>query len=332
VTDAVDDANLDVVTDPTAAVGGARRSPTFRLSPQLYQRICLVALIALAFIVVTGGAVRVTDSGLGCTDWPTCEHNQFVASLDQPHAVVEFGNRIVTGVVSLAVIAAVLGSLFRDPRRRDLVWLSLGLVAGVIGQAVLGGISVLFELAPPFVMAHFLLSMVLVANAVVLEHRAGQPDGPPTAVVDLGTRRLGRLLVVLGAAVLFTGTVVTGAGPHGGDVRATRLPLYLPDVARVHSVTAITLLIVTVVTLWRLQQRGAPRQLDRRAMVLVAAILFQGAIGYAQYFTGVPPLLVGIHILGATVVWSSVLRVYLAMWSSPAERPPEVALSGTMWS
>jgi cytochrome c oxidase assembly protein subunit 15 len=320
------------VTDATTAAGDAPRAWSFRLSPQLYQRICLVALIALAFIVVTGGAVRVTDSGLGCTDWPTCEHNQFVASLDQPHAVVEFGNRVITGVVSLAVIAAVLGSLLRDPRRRDLIWLSLGLVAGVIGQAVLGGISVLFDLAPPFVMAHFLLSMVLVANAVVLEHRAGQPDGPSTAVVDLGSRRLGRLLVVLGAAVLFTGTLVTGAGPHGGDARATRLPLYLPDVTRVHSVTAITLLIVTVVTLWRLHQRGAPRRLDQRAKLLVGAILVQGAIGYTQYFTGVPPLLVGLHILGATVVWIAVLRVHLAMWSAPAERPPARVLSGTMGS
>jgi cytochrome c oxidase assembly protein subunit 15 len=312
------------VTD-FAAAGDGPRAWSFRLSPELYQKICLVALCALAFIVVTGGAVRLTDSGLGCRDWPTCEHNQFAAALDQPHAVVEFGNRIITGVVSVAVIAAVLGSLLLEKRRRDLIWLSLGLVAGVIGQAVLGGVSVLFDLAPPFVMAHFLLSMVLVANAVVLEHRAGQPDGPPTPVVDLGSRRLGRALVVLGVGVLFTGTVVTGAGPHGGDVRATRLPFYLPDVARVHSVTAITLLIVTVITLWRLHRRGAPRQVDQRAKVLVVAILAQGAIGYTQYFTGVPPALVGLHILGATVVWICVLRVHLAMWARPVPRATAAA-------
>jgi cytochrome c oxidase assembly protein subunit 15 len=308
------------VTDLGATAGDAPRSWRLQLSPDLYQKICLIALIALAFIVVTGGAVRVTDSGLGCTDWPTCEHNQFVASLDQPHAVVEFGNRIVTGAVSIAVIVAVLGSLLRVPRRRDLTWLSLGLVAGVIGQAVLGGVSVLFELAPPFVMAHFLLSMVLVLNAVVLEHRAGQPDGPPSPIVDLGSRRLGRAMVAVAVAVLVSGTVVTGAGPHGGDIKASRLPFYLPDVARVHSVTAITLLILTLVTLWRLTRRGASKEVDRRAQVLVAAILVQGAIGYTQYFTGVPPALVGLHILGATLVWIAVLRFYLGLWARPIER------------
>jgi heme a synthase len=123
--------------------------------------------------------------------------------------------------------------------------------------------------------------------------------------------------VVLGVAVLVTGTVVTGAGPHGGDVKATRLPLYLPDVARVHSVTALTLLVITLVTLWQLRRRGAPRVVDQRAKVLVAAILAQGAIGYAQYFTGVPPLLVGLHILGATVVWIAVLRFHQSMWVRP---------------
>jgi cytochrome c oxidase assembly protein subunit 15 len=309
--------NISGVTDLGAAAGDAPRAWSLRLSPELYQKICLLALIALAFIVVTGGAVRVTDSGLGCSDWPTCEQNQFAAALDQPHAVVEFGNRIITGAVSVAVIAAVLGSLLRDPRRRDLTLLSLGLVGGVIGQAVLGGISVHFELAPPFVMAHFLLSMVLVLNAVVLEHRAGQPDGPAAPVVDQGSRRLGRAMVAVGAALLFSGTVVTGSGPHGGDIKATRLPFFLPDVARAHSITAIALLLLTLFTLGRLRRQGAPRAVDRRGKELVVVLLAQGAIGYAQYFTGVPPLLVGLHILGATLVWIAVLRFSLAMWARP---------------
>jgi hypothetical protein len=148
-----------------------------RLSPRAYQRITLLALIALVFIIVTGAAVRLTGSGLGCSDWPTCESNQIVAPLEY-HAMIEFINRTITGLVSVMVMLAVLGSLVRTPRRRDLTWLSLGLVAGVIGQIVLGGLTVLFELRPPFVIAHFLLSMVLVWNAVVLHHRAGH-DGQP---------------------------------------------------------------------------------------------------------------------------------------------------------
>ncbi|MDP1804751.1 MAG: COX15/CtaA family protein, partial [Acidimicrobiales bacterium] len=144
------------------------RVPT--LSPPAYRRVTLFALLALAFIVVTGGAVRLTGSGLGCPDWPTCAENRVVAPWEY-HAMVEFVNRTITGLVSMAVMLAVLGSLVRRPRRRDLLWLSVGLVAGVLGQIVLGGLTVLFHLTPGFVMAHFLLSMVLIANAVVLHHR-----------------------------------------------------------------------------------------------------------------------------------------------------------------
>src|SRR5438105_10011011 len=148
------------------------------ISPAGYRRITFVALIALGFIVVTGGAVRVTGSGLGCPDWPTCAQHRVVAPLEY-HALVEFVNRVVTGAVSMVVIAAVLASVFRKPWRRDLVWLSAGLVAGVVGQIVLGGLTVLFDLKPPFVMAHFLLSLVILWCAVALHHRAGLPDDGP---------------------------------------------------------------------------------------------------------------------------------------------------------
>src|SRR5919206_3024655 len=147
------------------------------ISPAGYRRITFVALIALGFIVVTGGAVRVTGSGLGCPDWPTCAQGRIVAPLEY-HALVEFVNRMVTGTVSVLVILAVLAALRRRPFRRDLVWLAVGLVLGVIGQIVLGGLVVLFDLFPPLVMGHFVLSMILVADAVVLHHRAGWPEGP----------------------------------------------------------------------------------------------------------------------------------------------------------
>src|ERR1700730_13143086 len=149
------------------------------LSPEAYHRVTLLAVWALGFIILTGGAVRLTGSGLGCPDWPTCSRHRVVAPLHY-HALVEFVNRSITGLVSVMVIVAVLGALVRVPRRRDLTWLALGLVAGVISQIVLGGLTVLFKLAPPFVMAHFLLSMLILADATVLHHRAGWPDGPTT--------------------------------------------------------------------------------------------------------------------------------------------------------
>ena len=131
------------------------------VTPSQYRRITFAALLLLAFIVVTGAAVRLTDSGLGCSDWPTCENDKIVAPLEY-NAMIEFVNRTITGLVSIAVILAVLGSLRRTPRRRDLTWWSFGLVAGVIAQIILGGLLVRSELAKPFLMGHFLLSLSLI--------------------------------------------------------------------------------------------------------------------------------------------------------------------------
>ena len=296
------------------------RLPT--LSPPAYRRVTLFALLALTFIVVTGGAVRLTGSGLGCPDWPTCAENRVVAPWEY-HAMVEFVNRTITGLVSLAVMLAVLGSLIRRPRRRDLLWLSVGLVAGVLGQIVLGGLTVLFELKPGFVMAHFLLSMVLLANAVVLHHRSGRPAGPTRPAVGSDLLGLGRLEVAVAVLVIFLGTIVTSSGPHGGDEDAERLPFLLPDVARLHGIAVMLFLAVTVVTLWKLRRAGADPQILRRSEVLLAVVVAQGALGYIQYFTGVPALLVGFHIAGATAVWVAVLRLHLAFSVPVAKSGPE---------
>ena len=290
-----------------------------RVSPRAYRRITLLALCAQVFIMVTGAAVRLTGSGLGCSDWPTCEQDQLVAPFEY-HAMIEFLNRTITGLVSIAVIAAVLGSLLRAPRRADLTWWSLGLVAGVVGQIVLGGLTVLFELQPPFVIAHFLLSMVLVWNAYVLWVRAGHAAGPALPAVAPSIRRLGRALVVLAGLVLVTGTVVTGTGPHGGDETVERLPLELVTVARVHSLSVWAFLGLAVVTLAILGRRGSPRDVDLRAKVLVVAICGQGAIGYIQYFTGVPPALVLLHVFGSILVWLAVLSFDLSLIVRPLER------------
>jgi cytochrome c oxidase assembly protein subunit 15 len=288
-----------------------------RLSPAAYRRITLFALLALSFIIVTGAAVRLTGSGLGCSDWPSCEQDQFVAPLEF-HPMVEFVNRLITGLVSVAVILAVLGSLVRVPRRRDLTWLSIGLVVGVLAQIALGAVVVIVELDPVSVIGHFLVSIVLVWNAVVLHERAGHDGTAGVPVVPRGVMVLGRVMVVVAAATIVAGTVVTATGPHGGDEEAERLTAFdITEVVRVHAILAWALLGVGLAAMGWLRRVGAPRTVDLRGAALVAAIVTQGAIGYVQYFGGVPPLLVGIHVAGSILVWIAVIRFALGMSAHP---------------
>lgn len=313
----------------------------FTVSPAGYRRITLVALFTQAFIVVSGGAVRLTGSGLGCPDWPTCAEGRITAPLET-HALIEFVNRTVTGALSVIVIVAVLAALRRRPYRRDLVWLAVGLVFGMIGQIVLGGLVVLFDLFPPLVMGHFVLSMVLVANSVVLHHRAAQADGPDAATAGDGgsggggptLRLLASWLVVWSAVVLGLGTVVTGSGPHAGSHEGQlveRLPFAVRDVSRIHAVAVWILLALTLSTLWRAWRDRAPADVRARGGVLLTVLFAQGAIGYLQYFTDVPALLVAIHMAGATALWVAVLRFRLGLSSAgvgasqparPAPSPP----------
>ncbi len=294
-----------------------------RCSPRTYQRITLLALVLLSVIVVTGGAVRLTGSGLGCTDWPTCEQDRLVAPLEY-HAMVEFVNRMFTGLLSVAVILAVLGSLVRTPRRRDLTWWSLGLVAGMVGQIVLGGITVLVDLSPPFVMAHFLLSIVIIWNAVVLHHLAGQPPTPARPSVSPEVRWMGRLMVGAAALAIMLGTVVTGAGPHGGDADVERLDLVVGDVVRFHGASVVLFGLITLTTLWMLRQRDELRaDILRRGEILLVVLVAQAAVGYAQYFTGVPVGLVAIHLLGSVCVWIAVLVFELGLHTHPADVPAD---------
>jgi heme A synthase len=267
-----------------------------RLSPRAYSRITLVALAALACIVVTGGAVRLTGSGLGCPDWPTCAAGRVVAPLEY-HAMVEFVNRLVTGAVSVLVIVAVLGSLVRTPRRRDLTWLSLGLVAGVIGQIVLGGLVGLFHLAPPLVMGHFVLSMLLLADATVLHHRAGQPDGPVRAAAGPETVQMGRLLVAFASVAILLGTVVTGAGPHAGSHEGQlveRLPFAVSDVATiepdVEEQTRVEIDRPWIVIVWN----------DPINLMSYVTFVFQKLFGYSK--EKATKLMLDVHEKGRAVV------------------------------
>jgi cytochrome c oxidase assembly protein subunit 15 len=277
----------------------------WQLSPERYRLITGVALGLLSVIVVSGACVRLTGSGLGCDDWPNCNSAKFI-DVSSTHAAIEQINRLVTGLVAVAVILAVLGSLARMPRRRDLTLLSLGLVAGVIGQIVLGGITVLVDLHPAAVQGHFLLSMVLQANAVALYHRARLPDGDREAVVTAPIRTHVRVLTGLTLLSVVLGTVVTGAGPHAGDEDARRFDLSISTAARVHGIAVWLAVAACVALLWRLRSRTSDRRvLDGPVVVWVCVAVAQAGIGYLQYFTGVPAALVAVHVAGATLLFSA---------------------------
>lgn len=285
------------------------------MSPAAYTRICWTALVLLCTIVVTGAAVRLTGSGLGCSDWPQCNSEKFI-DVSTGHGAIEQVNRLFTGFVAAGVIAAVLAARRRSPYRRDLVVLSWGLVIGVLAQVVLGGIVVLTGLHPLANMGHFALSMVLVANALVLVRRSAQPDGGcPVRTVDPSQNRLIRLVVVLGTMAVVTGTVVTGTGPHAGDEEAPRFGFDISHVARIHGIAVIATLVACLALAVKLR-RNLVHKAPVTALEGVVAIGFvQAAIGYVQYFNGVPALLVGFHILGATLFFLALVN----LWTSATQ-------------
>ncbi|MHB1139043.1 MAG: COX15/CtaA family protein [Microthrixaceae bacterium] len=279
--------------DPTAE--------RWTLSPSTYRNVVVAALVLIAAIVVTGAAVRLTGSGMGCETWPRCTDEELLR-FGNPNQAIEQANRLVTGLVSVSVAAAVLGSLRRRPFRRDLVWWSIGLVVGVVGQIVLGGITVLVHLHPAAVAGHFVLSMLLLIDVVVLLWRASHDDGPRRPRVAPAELALSRVAVAAAAALMVTGPVVTGSGPHAGDAEAERFGFFIPDVVRVHSINMWVFLGVVVVLLALLARRHAPADIVRRGYRLLVAIVAQGGIGYLQYELGIPPWLVILHIVGATTV------------------------------
>ncbi len=290
------------------------------LSPSTYRRITLVALWSLVAIVVTGAGVRLTGSGLGCSTWPGCEPGELVPHGESSYnSWIEFGNRLITGVVSVAVALAVLGSVRRVGRRRDLTLLSWGLVAGVVAQILLGALVVRLEVHPVVVQGHFLVSALLVGDAVILHHRASRPDGsdgrpePTTAAVGPAALRWARLAVAMGAAVMVAGTLVTGAGPHAGDADAERLGVAVRSVAMVHSGLTWIFLAVVVTLVLRMRREMVGAVAMERGTALLAIVVLQGGLGYLQYVTGVPELLVGLHVLGAMLMWAAVLRLLLAL-------------------
>ncbi len=275
-------------------------------SPRTVLRLTQATLAVVALNIVSGAAVRLSDSGLGCPDWPTCSRTHLTAPL-AGHAGIEFGNRLVVVVLVVATAVTFLAAWRRSPRRRDLTWLSGGLIGGVLAEAAVGGLVVYSHLNAYVVMTHFMVGMVLLADAVVLALRAGRPDTAPVAKVGPELVVHSRVLVGWLFLVLIAGTATTGAGPHAGGPGAKRVPLALEDAARIHSSLVLVLIAVTGLLLIRLYRRHAPESVQQRGRLLLAAMVVQGTIGYTQYFTHLPALLVGVHVFGAAVVWTTAL-------------------------
>jgi heme a synthase len=278
------------------------------VTPRAFLRITQVTLVIVVLNIVTGAAVRLSDSGLGCPDWPTCSQHRLTPPLSL-HPAIEFGNRMVVVVLCVATAVALIAAVRRVPRRRDLVWLSTGLLGGVIGEAVLGAVVVYTKLNPYAVMTHFMVGIVLLTDAFVLALRAGRGDGATVAVSKVGRRErtISRVMLGLLAVVVVAGTATTGAGPHAGGPGAKRLPIALEEMTRIHSGLVLCLVALTLALLYLLDHTGAPTSVLDRARLLLAVMVLQGGIGYVQFFTHLPAVLVGFHVFGATVVWMAML-------------------------
>ncbi|MEU8472915.1 COX15/CtaA family protein [Streptomyces sp. NPDC029006] len=288
--------------------------------PRTVRRAALAALVMSVVIVVTGGAVRLTGSGLGCPTWPTCTDDSLTTTRAMGfHGVVEFGNRMLTYVLCAAVGWAIVAARAQKPWRRTLTRLGWAQFWVVMGNAVLGGVVVLVGLNPYTVAAHFLLSSALIAVATLTWQRAREGDGAPRPLVGAAVRQLVWVLVAASALLIAVGTVVTGAGPHAGDSsEVERIPIDWETVAKLHAVLAWIVVTLTFALWFVLKAVDAPKEPAARTRELFVILLCQGALGYVQYFTHLPEALVAAHMTGAAVMWIWVLRVLLSLRERPA--------------
>jgi cytochrome c oxidase assembly protein subunit 15 len=298
------------------------RSGRITATPTLLRRLAFASLVANVGIVVTGAAVRLTGSGLGCPTWPRCTDESYTTTAEMGvHGVIEFSNRLLTFVLVAIAAAGFLVTLLQRPRRRSLVLLSGAVLIGIPGQGVIGGITVLTNLNPWVVGLHFVLSIALIAGAYAFWRRAGSSDEPARLLVPPPARTLARLTAVVSLAVIVVGVIVTGSGPHSGDRGAKRNGLDPEAISQVHA-DLVFLLVGLSVALWfALRAVQAPRTAVRAAATLIAVELAQGLIGFVQYFTHLPVALVAAHMLGATLVWTATLGVLWSLRERPASDP-----------
>jgi cytochrome c oxidase assembly protein subunit 15 len=309
------------VRNPLAFIA-ARWTP----EPRTVQRAAFVALVMAVVIVVTGGAVRLTGSGLGCPTWPKCTDDSLTTTSAMGfHGVIEFGNRMLTYVLCAAVGWAIIAARSQKPYRRGVTrlgWLQFWIV---MGNAILGGIVVLVGLNPYTVAAHFLLSTALIAVATVMWQRTREGDAAPRPLVGKAVEQLVWILLVVSVLLIAAGTVVTGAGPHAGDSSdVPRMPVDWETITKGHAVLAWIVVTLTFALWFVLKAVDAPKGPLARTRDLFLILLAQGVIGYVQYFTDLPEVLVGLHMFGSCLVWIGTLRVLLSLRERPEETATEL--------
>jgi len=291
-----------------------------------WERKTLVAnLIAQTGIVLTGATVRLTSSGLGCPTWPECVEGSIAptsAQTESWHKYVEFGNRLLTFVLLVVALVTIVAIVKLNKRRshaglakrRSLTALALGSLAGIFAQAILGGITVLTGLHPLTVAAHFMLSIGLITVAQHLLTKASEPEDLPVATQVVSPIHIAmKIHVWLALLVVFIGTLVTGSGPHAGDsAEIVRLGFDPRVISWIHADVVLLFVGLTIGLVVALTATRAPRQVTRQAWIVLVICIIQGFVGYTQYFTGLPWVLVAIHVLGACLLWIYSVRLYLA--------------------
>jgi heme a synthase len=272
----------------------------------------VASLVVNILIVVTGAVVRLTGSGLGCPTWPHCSGSSFVPHRALGiHGAIEFGNRMVTFLVAAVAIATMVVAWHLG--RAAVLRLAVLLALGVPAQAVIGGITVLTDLNPWVVAFHLLVSLAMIALSVVLLRRLSEGDGPALPLVPGGVRWLAGAIVLTGWLVLYVGTVVTGSGPHAGAANAPRNGLDPRALSQLHTDVVFLLVGLSVATVLVLRAIDAPARARNAAVLLLVVELVQGAIGFAQYFTGLPVVLVTLHLLGAAVLSAAMTWLLLSV-------------------
>ncbi|WUV79477.1 COX15/CtaA family protein [Streptomyces sp. NBC_01476] len=323
----------ELVRNPLAFIA-ARWTP----AEVTVRRATLSALIMSVLIVVTGGAVRLTASGLGCPTWPTCSGDSLLGTREMGiHHTIEISNRMLTYVLCAAVGWAIVALRATQPRRTALSRLAWAQFWVVVANAVWGGITVLTKLNPYVVSFHFLLSAALVTVAVLTWHRVGEGDASPRPLVGKPVRQLGQLLAAVSAVLIVVGTLVTGAGPHPGDssgrFTVQRIAVDWRTIAQLHADFAWVVVGLTVALWFVLRAVDAPAGPQHRTRDLFLVLMGQGVIGYVQYFTHLPAALVDLHMFGACLVWIAVLRVLLSFRERPFAEPgasvPSAGAAGT---
>jgi cytochrome c oxidase assembly protein subunit 15 len=294
-----------------------------RSDRRLLTRLCLASLVANTVIVVTGATVRLTGSGLGCPTWPRCTSDSLVNTPQYGvNGYIEFGNRLLTPLISLIAVACVVVVLLARPRRRSLLLPAVGVLVGVGAQALIGGFTVRLHLQPWAVAVHFLVSMGLMYATYALWRRSAEGDGAPEWQVGRDVRTLVRGIVWTAGVVLVVGTVVTGAGPHAGDEAAARNGFDPATVSQLHADVVVLLLGLTVGGWIALRAVGAPRAVSRAAVALLVVELAQGVVGAVQYAAHLPALLVAVHVAGSCGVWLAACVLLFGLRVRPVAAEP----------